>query len=137
METNKPIIIHDAQNNEITKELVKDYLIPFDVTSLLIVFNSQACLGEEGNQLYVEGMNAYQQEDYVSAVKFLFAYQQMNKGKLDLKFDKDLTHALDYSELKLRSLIETDRLIKQKSTQRSIHSGAVMAPSPSPRGQID
>ncbi|MDH5474296.1 MAG: PAS domain S-box protein [Cyclobacteriaceae bacterium] len=37
LKTNKPIIIHDAKNNEITKEIVEDYLIPFDITSLVMI----------------------------------------------------------------------------------------------------
>ena len=62
-------------------------------------------LSDDIHQLYITGMEAYYADDYVSALKYLFAYEQIlihtNK-----KIDKDILNkvrdAIMYSEKQLQ-----------------------------------
>lgn len=57
----------------------------------------------KGQELYTMGNEAYQNKDYVSALKYLFAYRVVNENELTSheKFLTQLDKAIEISERKI------------------------------------
>lgn len=80
------------------------YLLGF-----FVLLASSSLFAAEADQLYQQGLQAYNTEDYLSASEHLFAYRQIAGAELTGNFRLQLEEALNYSEAQIRVAIETKR----------------------------
>ncbi|MFL0811618.1 MAG: hypothetical protein K6L76_14455 [Agarilytica sp.] len=74
--------------------------------------------------LYNNGITAYKNKDYVTALKYLFSYRLVNENKLveHEKFSSQLDAAIEHSERKLRDTIKLANGIEKKETESAIRA---------------
>ena len=92
----------------------KDKLRSFFSTSSLIFmlmlvsqFWISKSYAESVDALFNKGISAYQSNNYVDAVKFLFAYYESNNQTITTQSQQELLNAINYSEEKLRVALAT------------------------------
>jgi hypothetical protein len=72
---------------------IKISIVALCLTLAHVVVFSQECPGNKNREIYNKGKYAYEKKDYVSALKYLFAYRLINEG--ELKKCKNLLIQLD------------------------------------------
>ncbi len=80
--------------------------------------------------LYQQGFSAYQSGDYLSAVKFLFAYKQLAAGSFTPAFAQQIDNALSFSEQRVRAVLSSSPTVESGGKfDRSGEGGQVNRPS--------
>ena len=74
---------------------------------LFLVLASTPLSAQPSDELYRQGANSFQNGDYLAAVKFLFAYRQLESFNLKPDFQMQIEDALNYAEGKVREAINT------------------------------
>ena len=108
------------------------------VVAIWLVVNAPILLADElaqkinkNQMLYKKGYEAYQNKDYISALKYLYAYRVANENKLPEheNFTAQIDEAITISEHEIRNAINScERYAKeQKFNQRYEAEGSIDA----------
>lgn len=89
--------------------IMKAFLIGLMLLSMNASFADKTTQkSTDHRNIYDKGMTAYKNEDYVTALKYLFSYRLINEGKLveHKEFSSQLNAAIEHSEKELRETIK-------------------------------
>jgi len=88
------------------------------VCFLILVGASRSAPSSE--ELYKQGYNSFQTGDYLTAIEYLFAYNQMSSSSQDPDFKKKIKDAVLYSEEQVKKAIRIKEELEKYGEVKSI-----------------
>lgn len=84
------------------------------------VFLNVVVFAKTPEQIYNEGKRAYDMNDYLKAVKLLYAYKEIMRDDMDQSSAGSLVNAIDHCDKKISYAIKTRKELDEKGTIKEI-----------------